>query len=155
MGTEIEKKYLIVNDDWCKNADDGIYMVQGYMGTNEKSSIRIRIHGDTANLNIKSSTIGITRSEYDYPVPVDEAKEILETLCDRPYIEKTRFHVMHEGHEWEIDVFAGDNDGLIVAEVELDSLDEEFALPDWAGDDVSDDPRYYNVCLVTHPYKDW
>ena len=155
MGTEIEKKYLIVNDDWRKESDEGTYMVQGYMGTNEKSSIRIRIHGETANLNIKSSTIGITRSEYDYPVPIDEAKEILETLCDRPYVEKTRYHVMYEGHEWEIDVFAGDNDGLIVAEIELGSVDEEFKLPDWIGEDVSDDPRYYNVCLVTHPYKDW
>lgn len=155
MGTEIEKKYLIVSDDWRKHADAGIYMVQGYMSSNEKSSVRVRINGDSANLNIKSKTIGIQRSEYDYAIPVDEAKEILETLCDKPFIEKTRFLVMHEGHEWEIDVFAGDNDGLIVAELELDSVDEEFALPDWIGDDVSNDPRYYNVCLVTHPFKDW
>lgn len=155
MGTEIEKKYLIVSDDWRKHADTGIYMVQGYMSSNEKSSVRIRINGDSANLNIKSKTIGIQRSEYDYVIPVDEAKEILETLCDKPFIEKTRFLVMHEGHEWEIDVFAGDNDGLIVAELELDSIDEKFALPDWIGDDVSNDPRYYNVCLVTHPFKDW
>ena len=155
MGTEIEKKYLIVNDNWKENADDGIYMVQGYMGSNERSSIRIRINGDTANLNIKSKTIGIQRSEFEYPLPVDEAKEILETLCDRPYIEKTRFHVMHEGHEWEIDVFEGDNKGLIVAELELAATDEDFVLPNWAGDDVSDDPRYYNICLVTQPYKDW
>jgi adenylate cyclase len=155
MGTEIERKYLLVNDNWRKSADEGIYMVQGYMGSNEKSSIRIRIHGDTANLNIKSKTIGIQRSEFDYPIPVDEAKEILESLCDRPFVEKTRFHVMFKGHEWEIDVFAGDNDGLVVAELELSSVDEDFALPDWLGDDVSDDPRYYNVCLVTHPYKDW
>jgi adenylate cyclase len=155
MGTEIEKKYLIANDGWRKHADEGTYMVQGYMGSNEKSSVRIRINGDKANLNIKSKTIGIQRSEYDYAIPVDEAKEILETLCDRPFIEKTRFLVMHEGHEWEIDVFAGDNDGLIVAELELGSVDEKFARPDWLGEEVSDDPRYYNVCLVTHPFKDW
>lgn len=155
MAIEIEHKFLIVNDDWRNEADEGIYMVQGYMGSNEKSSIRIRIHGDSANLNIKGKTIGIQRSEYDYPIPVDEAKEILESLCDRPFIEKTRFHVMHEGHKWEIDVFAGDNEGLIVAEVELDSVGESFSLPDWVGEDVSDNPRYYNICLVMHPYKDW
>lgn len=155
MGTEIEKKYLIVNEEWRNNADEGIYMVQGYMGSNEKSSIRVRINGDTANLNIKSKTIGIQRNEYDYPLPVNEAKEILENLCDKPYIEKTRYHVIHQEHEWEIDVFSGDNDGLIVAEIELESVDEEFALPNWAGEEVSDDPRYYNVCLVTHPYKEW
>ena len=155
MATEIEHKFLIVNDDWRKDADEGTYMVQGYMGSNEQSSIRIRINGDSANLNIKSKTIGIQRSEYDYPIPVDEAKEMLESLCDRPFIEKTRFHVMHDGHEWEIDVFAGDNEGLIVAELELSSIDENFSLPDWVGKDVSDDPRYYNICLVTNPYKDW
>jgi adenylate cyclase len=155
MATEIERKFLITNDNWRKDADKGIYMVQGYMGSNEKSSIRVRINGDKAHLNIKSKTIGIQRSEYDYPIPVAEAKEILESLCDKPFIEKTRFLVMHDGHEWEIDVFSGDNEGLIVAELELDSADENFTLPDWAGKDVSDDPRYYNICLVTHPYKDW
>ncbi|MGB1799476.1 MAG: adenylate cyclase, partial [Gammaproteobacteria bacterium] len=77
------------------------------------------------------------------------------TICDRPFIEKTRFLVMHEDHEWEIDVFAGDNEGLIVAELELESVDEKLARPDWLGEEVSDDPRYYNVCLVTHPFKDW
>jgi adenylate cyclase len=155
MATEIERKFLIINDSWRKEADEGIYMVQGYMGSNEKSSIRIRINGDKANLNIKSKTIGIQRSEFDYPIPVDEAKDILETLCDKPFVEKTRYHVLHDGKKWEIDVFAGDNNGLIVAELELESTDEEFSMPDWAGEDVSDDPRYYNVCLVTHPYKDW
>lgn len=155
MATEIERKFLIINDDWRKDADEGIYMIQGYMGSNEKSSIRIRINGNSANLNIKSKTIGIQRSEYDYPLSIDEAREMLESLCDRPFIEKTRFHVMHDGHEWEIDVFAGDNEGLIVAELELDSADAKFTLPDWIGEDVSDDPRYYNICLVTHPYKDW
>jgi adenylate cyclase len=155
MATEIEHKFLITNDKWRDNADEGTYLVQGYMGSNEKSSIRIRINGDSANLNIKSKTIGIQRSEYDYPIPVGEAKEILESLCEKPFIEKTRFQVMHDGHEWEIDVFAGDNEGLIVAEIELNSTDEEFSRPDWVGEDVSDDPRYYNICLVTHPYKDW
>lgn len=155
MGIEIERKFLIVSDDWRKDADDGIHIVQAYMGSNEKSSIRIRINGESANLNIKSKTLGIQRSEYEYAIPIEEAKEILESLCDKPFIEKTRFHVMHDAHQWEIDVFAGDNDGLIVAELELASVDEPFSLPDWVGNDVSDDPRYYNICLVSHPYKDW
>lgn len=155
MAKEIEYKFLIVNDDWRKDADEGIYMVQGYMGSNEKSSIRIRINGDTANLNIKSKTIGIQRSEYEYNIPANEAKEMLESLCDRPFIEKTRFHVNHDGNKWEIDVFSGDNDGLVVAELEVSSVDEKFSLPDWIGKDVSNDTKYYNICLVTHPYKDW
>ena len=155
MATEIERKFLILNDNWRKEADDGVHMIQGYMGSNEKSSIRIRVNGERANLNIKSKTIGIQRSEYDYDIPLDEAKEMLDALCDTPLIEKTRYHVMHDGHEWEIDVFAGDNEGLVVAELELSSPDEEFSMPDWAGKDVSEDPRYYNICLVTNPYKNW
>ena len=155
MATEIERKFLILNDNWRKEADDGVHMIQGYMGSNEKSSIRIRVNGERANLNIKSKTIGIQRSEYDYDIPLDEAKEMLDALCDTPLIEKTRYHVMHDGHKWEIDVFAGDNEGLVVAELELSSPDEEFSMPDWAGKDVSEDPRYYNICLVTNPYKNW
>ncbi len=155
MANEIEHKYLIINDDWKAHADDGIQIIQGYMGSNEKSSIRIRINGDKANLNIKSKTIGIKRSEYDYKIPLEEAKEMLEILCDKPLIEKTRYHVKHENHTWEIDVFAGDNEGLIIAEIELDTTDETFNLPDWAGEEVSNDPRYYNICLVTHPFKQW
>ena len=155
MATEIERKFLILNDNWRKEADDGIHMIQGYMGSNEKSSIRIRVNGDSANLNIKSKTLGIQRHEYDYAIPLNEATEMLETLCDYPLIEKTRYHVMHDGHKWEIDVFAGENEGLVVAEVELSSLEEEISMPDWVGEDVSDDPRYYNICLVTNPYKNW
>ncbi len=155
MGIEIEHKFLIINDNWRKDADEGIHIIQAYMGSNEKSSIRIRINGEAANLNIKSKTLGIQRSEYEYSIPLEEAKEMLESLCNKPYIEKTRFHVMHDGHQWEIDVFAGDNQGLIVAELELESVDEPFTMPDWLGNDVSDDPRYYNICLVSHPYKDW
>ncbi len=155
MATEIERKFLLANDNWRKDADEGINIIQAYMSSNEKSSVRIRIHGDTANLNIKSKTLGIQRSEYEYPVPFDDAREMIESLCDKPYIEKTRFHVMHERHEWEIDVFAGDNEGLIVAELELDSVDENFNLPDWIGEEVSNEARYYNISLATHPYKNW
>lgn len=155
MATEIERKYLILNDGWRDQADEGIQITQGYMGGNDKSSIRIRINGDSANLNIKSKTLGMLRSEYEYAIPLEDAREMLTTLCDRPYIDKTRFHVSHEGHLWEIDVFAGENEGLIVAELELDSADEAYNLPDWIGKEVTEEPRYYNICLVTHPYKNW
>ncbi len=155
MGIEIERKYLVTNDNWQQNADAGIYMIQGYMSSNDKSSVRIRVNDETANLNIKSKTIGAQRSEFDYAIPVAEAMEMLETLCNKPFIEKTRYHVKFQAHTWEIDVFAGENQGLIVAELELNSIDESFALPDWLGKEVTDDPRYYNICLVSHPYKDW
>ena len=155
MAIEIERKYLIASDEWRDHADKGIQITQGYMASNDKSSVRIRINGDSANLNIKSKTLGMQRSEYEYAIPLEDAREMLAALCDRPYIDKTRFHVSHEGHVWEIDVFAGENEGLIVAELELDSPDEAFALPDWVGKEVSDDTRYFNICLVTHPYKNW
>ena len=155
MATEIERKFLLANDSWRKYADKGIYMIQAYMASNEKSSVRIRIQGDSANLNIKSKTLGVQRSEYEYSIPLDDAREMIESLCNKPYIEKIRFHVMHDEHEWEIDVFAGDNEGLIVAEIELNSVNENFSLPDWIGEEVSNEPRYYNICLVNHPYKNW
>ncbi len=155
MAIEIERKFLLVNDNWRKDADDGVHMLQGYMSSNEKSSVRIRIHGDLANINIKSKTLGIERSEFEYPIPLEDAQAMLEQLCDKPFIDKTRYHVAHEGHEWEIDVFSGANEGLIVAEIELPSSDEKFSLPDWAGKEVSNETRYYNICLTENPYKNW
>ncbi len=155
MAIEIERKFLLINDNWREDADDGIHIVQGYMSSNEKSSVRIRINGETANINIKSKTLGVERSEYEYPIPLQEAREMLENLCDKPFIDKTRYHVEFEGHEWELDVFCGDNEGLIVAEIELEDADQLIKLPDWVGKEVSDDPKYYNVCLVTHPYNNW
>lgn len=155
MPTEIERKYLVTGDSWRQDAGAGVAIVQGYLGSNEKSSIRIRIDGESAHLNIKSRTIGIRRSEFDYPIPVDEATELLQKLCDQPLIKKNRYPVQYQGHLWEVDVFAGDNAGLIVAEIELSAPEQSFKLPAWAGREVSDDPRYYNTCLVSHPYKDW
>lgn len=155
MPTEIERKYLVTGDNWRQDAGAGVAIVQGYLGSNEKSSIRIRIDGESAHLNIKSRTIGIRRSEFDYPIPVDEATELLQKLCDQPLIKKIRYPVQYQGHLWEVDVFAGDNAGLIVAEIELSAPEQSFRLPAWAGREVSDDPRYYNTCLVGHPYKDW
>jgi len=155
MAKEIERKFTIINDSWKQAATGSSRFRQGYMGTDEKASVRIRLEDNKANINIKSATLGIQRQEYEYDIPVTDANEMLDTLCHKPLIEKTRHYVQHEGKTWEIDVFQGDNQGLVIAEIELDAEDESFALPDWAGEDVSHDTRYYNVCLVNHPYKDW
>ena len=147
MAQEIERKFLVKSDDWRKGADDGLAMVQGYLQSGEKSSIRVRLAGDRAWLNIKSATLGISRSEYEYTIPLADAKEMLANLCDQPIISKIRYHVNVAQHTWEVDVFDGDNEGLIVAEIELLAEDETFEIPQWAGDEVSLDTRYYNVCL--------
>jgi adenylate cyclase len=160
MATEIERKFLLADDGWKPLADAGVVIRQGYLNTSSpnhqgKSSVRVRIAGEHANLNIKGATLGVTRQEYEYPIPLADASELLDTLADGPLIEKTRYHVRHGTHTWEIDVFAGDNQGLVVAEIELAAADEGFERPSWLGEEVSDDPRYYNVCLVKHPFKDW
>ncbi|MEJ2407596.1 MAG: CYTH domain-containing protein [Candidatus Thiodiazotropha sp.] len=155
MATEIERKFLVNGDAWRADADAGTRFRQGYLIGAEKASVRIRIEGDRANINIKSATLGIRRQEYEYAIPLNEAEEMLDTLCEQPQIEKTRYLVPYQGHTWEIDVFAGDNEGLVVAEVELGSEEETFVMPEWAGKEVSDDTRYYNVCLVKHPYREW
>lgn len=155
MAKEIERKFLIKNDNWREFADQGCYLSQGYLNDAVQSSVRVRVSGDKAYLNIKSATLGVSRSEYEYAIPREDALEMLSTLCHKPLIEKTRYHVMHDDHTWEVDVFHGDNDGLIVAEIELSHEDENFVLPEWAGEEVSHDARYYNVCLVKHPFKDW
>ncbi|THB75373.1 MAG: CYTH domain-containing protein [Gammaproteobacteria bacterium] len=155
MGIEIEKKFLLNNDEWKKEAGDGEQFRQGYMSGSNRSSVRIRVAGDKANINIKSATLGVTRKEYEYEIPVEDANEMLDSMCERPFIEKRRFFIKRGPHTWEIDVFEGDNEGLIVAEIELKDPDEPFDIPGWIGEDVSEDPKYYNVCLVNHPYKDW
>ena len=155
MGIEIERKFLLCNDSWQASADNGLVIRQGYLAGSDKSSVRVRIAGDQANINIKSATLGITRQEYEYPIPLAEAIEMLESLCEGPLIEKIRYHVHHADHLWEVDVFSGDNQGLVVAEIELESDSENFERPDWLGEEVSDDTRYYNVCLVSHPFKYW
>ena len=155
MGTEIERKFLIKNDTWRNSATAGVKYIQGYFTTNERCSIRVRIEGDEAAINIKSATIDITRSEYNYPLPVKDAREMLDNLCEKPLIEKTRYHLEYDGHVWDIDEFSGENQGLVIAEIELEKTDEKFTRPGWLGKEVSDDPRYYNVCLINNPYKNW
>lgn len=155
MATEIERKFLLRGDSWRGGADAGTLFRQGYLIGVERASVRVRIEGAAANINIKSATLGIERQEFEYPIPLADAKELLDTLCEQPQIEKTRYHVPYGDHLWEVDVFAGANAGLVVAEVELQHADEPFAMPPWAGEEVSHDTRYYNVCLVKHPYCEW
>jgi len=155
MAYEIERKFLVVNDKWRDHASSSDYFRQGYLTNTDKCSIRVRVSDDMGYLNLKSATLDIQRTEYEYEIPRDEAEEMLERFCEGPLIEKTRYYVRHDQHLWEVDVFEGANAGLIVAEIELDDVDEAFDKPEWTGQEVSDDPRYYNVCLVKHPFNEW
>lgn len=155
MATEIERKFLVISDDWRAAAKPGVRFRQGYLSGTGKASVRVRVEGQKANLNIKSATLGVRRSEFEYAIPVDEANQMLDELCTGGIVEKTRFLVPVGEHTWEVDVFEGANAGLIVAEIELEHEDETFEKPAWAGAEVSDDPRYYNVYLAEHPYTTW
>ena len=155
MATEIERKFLVNNESWRQEANSGTEFIQGYLVGSGKASVRVRIEGDEAFINIKSATLGIYRQEYEYPLPIDDARELLYNLCDKPLIEKTRYLINAHDVCWEIDVFKGENAGLVVAEVELESEYQSFEQPAWLGKEVSDDPRYYNVSLVKHPFHKW
>jgi len=155
MPVEIERKYLLRNDDWKLLADSGTKYVQGYMVGSKLASVRVRLEGDKSFLNIKSATLDIQRQEYEYQIPVEEATEMLDNLCEKPFVEKTRYIVMHQDLKWEIDVFEGMNKGLIVAEVELETEDQKIELPSWCGQEVSEDARYYNVNLGKQPFLEW
>ena len=155
MATEIERKFLVVGTDWKKASVRKCRMKQGYFAGTGKASVRVRVEGDIANINIKSATLDITRKEYEIPLPLNDAEEMLDQLCERPCIEKVRHYVPFGKHTWEVDEFSGENAGLIVAEIELQDVNESFEIPPWLGEEVSNDKRYYNVCLVKHPYKNW
>lgn len=155
MAVEIEHKFLVRDERWRREVERSVRMRQGYLTSDARCSVRVRVAGDQGYLNVKSGTLGIQRSEYEYLIPLAEAEEILDTLCEQPLLEKTRHFVRFGGHLWEIDEFEGDNAGLIVAEVELSRTDEPFDRPDWLGEDVSHDIRYYNSQLARHPYRTW
>lgn len=155
MGVEIERKFLVKNDGWRSQADGGTLMSQGYLISDEKGTVRVRLEGDQARLNIKSMATGVSRLEFEYPIPAHDARQILSTLSRGPAVEKTRYRVRVGAHTWEVDEFSGDNQGLVVAEVELASEDEAFTRPDWSGEEVSEDPRYLNANLAERPWKTW
>jgi adenylate cyclase len=154
MGVEIERKFLVVSDGW-RNLGEGVLYRQGYLASRDGITVRVRVAGETGYLTIKGATQGISRAEYEYSIPLADATELLDTLCDRPLIEKTRYRIHWEGVLWEVDEFRGANEGLILAEVELTDAEHLIHLPDWVGQDVSDDPRYFNVSLVQYPYREW
>lgn len=154
MAIEIERKFLVTSTAWQSSAGRSVNYRQGYLSHEGGVSVRVRIAGDRANLNIKSATLGIRRLEFEYSIPLDDAIQLLE-LASGSVIEKTRHFVEYQGHTWEIDVFTGANEGLVVAEIELSDEEQQFALPGWAGAEVSDDPRYYNVYLSQHPFATW
>ncbi len=161
MPLEIERKYRVTSDAWRVQAHEVIPMAQGYLNDTasldsgaQKASVRVRIQGEQAFLNLKSREIGHTRQEFDYPIPVDEARALL-ALCVGGLIDKRRHLVRHGGLLWEVDEFLGDNAGLVVAEVELEQADQAIELPEWAGEEVTDQVRYYNLALAARPYNQW
>jgi len=156
MATEIERKFLVVGDAWREGISRSEPMVQGYLAgpPAARCSLRVRIAGDIAFLNVKSATPGVVRDEYEYAIPLDDAQRMLETLAGST-VAKVRHHVDVDGHLFEVDEFGGDNEGLIVAEIELAAVDAAFPRPGWLGHEVSHLVRYYNLNLATHPYARW
>jgi len=159
MGIEIERKFLLKNDNWKPLVTKSCTVKQGYLQTglecSQKSSVRIRVSDDKANINVKSVGLSMQRQEYEYEIPLVDAEQMLETLCDNVIVEKTRHYVPYGSHTWEIDVFGGNNAGLQIAEIELGSVDESFEIPEWIGDEVTGDKRYYNSHLIISPYSMW
>jgi adenylate cyclase len=154
LAIEIERKFLVNGDGWRQGAAGKTYR-QGYLTVDPDRTVRVRIAGNEGFLTIKGRTVGMARSEFEYAIPPDEAAFLLDQLCLRPLIEKTRYTFRYGGRIWEIDEFTGENRGLILAEVELDSSDEQVELPPWVGEEVTDDCRYYNASLCRKPYRSW
>ena len=148
---EIERKYLVTNNNYKSSTP--IRISQGYICSEENRVVRVRIKGDKAYLTIKNATIGFARNEYEYEIPVADAEAMLHNTCQQPIIDKTRYILEYKGFIWEIDEFHGDNEGLVVAEIELENKNQQFELPDFIGEEVTDDARYYNACLFKNPYK--
>lgn len=155
MADEIERKFLIKSADWRSAVTGNKTIKQGYMAVNDQCAVRIRITDSDAYLTIKSSGLDIARKEYEYTIPIADAEEMMNKFCTGHKIEKVRYYVDYQGSVWEVDVFEGDNQGLVVAEIELSSVKEEVSLPSWAGVEVSADARYRNNNLATHPYVNW
>ena len=152
MATEIERKFLVSGDGW--QSTDPIYICQGYLNRDKHRTVRVRIAGDKAFLTVKGPTSQASRKEFEYSIPVADARQLLE-LCEEPLVEKNRHVVEHAGMLWEVDEFLGENDGLVVAEVELQSEEHPFDLPPWIGLEVTNDARYFNSNLSAHPFTRW
>ncbi len=155
MATEIERKFLVSGNGWKDAAVTETRLMQGYLASSPRATVRVRVKGDKGIMTIKGATQGISRAEFEYPIPVEDARTMLDTLTETGIVDKVRYRVPCGAHTWEVDVFAGDNAGLVLAEVELGSENEVFERPDWLGEEVSDDSRYYNANLARHPYRSW
>ena len=154
MAKEIERKFLI-DISGIESIGSGSRIKQGYISTTDNTAVRIRVSGAVAYLTLKGENQGATRSEFEYEIPIEDANEIIKELCSGPVIDKTRYLVEYGSHTWEIDVFHGDNDGLIVAEVELESETEEVDLPKWVINEVTGEVKYYNSSLLNNPFNKW
>jgi len=154
MGVEIERKFLLASDAW-RTLGQPVLLRQGYLSSDPARTVRVRIEGDQATLTIKGRSQGATRGEWEYPIPLAEATELLERLCQQPLIEKYRRRIPVAGHVWEVDEFLGANQGLVVAEIELNAEDDAFDKPDWIGAEVTHDKRYFNSSLIALPFSAW
>jgi adenylate cyclase len=154
MGREIERKFRVRGDGWRHEVESETAMRQGYLAADADRSVRVRLESGRARLTVKGRTVGAARDEFEYEIPPADAEQMLR-LCVGSLVEKTRYRVRHEGRLWEVDVFAGANAGLAIAEAELAAADEPLALPDWVGEEVTDDPRFYNASLAVQPYGSW
>ncbi len=155
MATEIERKFLVIGKPWLENHIQGTAYTQGYLSTDPERVVRVRVAAQKGYLTIKAKASAMTCAEYEYEIPPDEAKALLETLALKPYIEKIRYKIPHGSHIWDVDIFSGANTGLVLAEIELTHEDEAFTKPQWLGDEVTKDMRYKNANLVTHPFSSW
>jgi adenylate cyclase len=153
MGMEIERKFLV--DHLPPNLSPGLDICQGYLVNQKDRVVRIRTKGDKGFLTVKGKTVGIQRREFEYEIPLTDARQLLDLFCAPPLVKKTRFKIEFKGSEWVIDRFAGKNLGLVVAEIELAHPSQAFEIPPWAGREVSHDPRYYNSNLIKNPYSAW
>ena len=154
MAEEIERKFLVRGEEWKALAKGTSYR-QGYLNSIKERTVRVRTIADKGYLTVKGITTGATRSEYEYEIPAVEADAMLTDLCEKPLIEKNRYKITMGNHIWEIDEFFGENRGLVVAEVELKSEDQAFQKPQWIGEEVTGDPRYFNSNLIKHPFTKW
>lgn len=155
LALEIERKFLVANEGWKAQADKGSLIKQGYLSTTPERNVRVRLKGEKAFITIKGKTTGISKPEFEYEIPKADAKAMMH-LCEKPLIEKTRYLVSGpDGKLWELDVFEGDNQGLIIAEIELNAENEVFEIPDWTGKEVTEDTRYYNASLIRIPFSNW
>ena len=154
MSKEIERKFLVRDDSW-RSHSEGVRYRQGYLNRNKERVVRVRTIDNKGFLTIKGETKGATRAEFEYDIPIADARAMLDHLCERPLIEKNRYKIEFGGLIWEVDEFLGENQGLIVAEVELESEDQPFEKPDWIGKEVTGDPKYFNSNLVQHPFTRW